>query len=330
MWHLRWYILALAALGTVAPASDMQGDGHRFQHIEAGPIRVELSVSRESMNIAESLAVTLEVAAPSSVRVELPRLGDKLGNFSVSSVSDEPALSEPAGAGTQTRCVRRITLEPFLPGDYTMPAMEIHWRRVDSDESGVARTTPETIRVVSLLPEAAQGADADLKTLDTGTIRDRYTPASAGRWGPVTLVACAGLGVAFLTGCGALALRRRRGNKDPLAAIVSRIEVLGRDVDVDTPAFCQELGRSLRAGLSQRVDARAASLLATEVADRLPTDTFFSKQLALDCERTLGALDEARFSGMAMTADERSTLHADTLSILRTLLAMPRQAEGRA
>jgi hypothetical protein len=324
---MRRYVWKLAALGAFVPGAGLlaQVSIHGDQQIDAGPLSVELSKDRESMNVAESLLISLDATAPSSVSVELPRPGDKLGNFSVVSVADEPAMF--VAAGTKTRVVRRITLEPFLPGEYTLPALEVHWLRLDTGESGVVRTTPETIKVVSLLPEAAQTNDADIKTLDPGAIRERYTPPRVRSWGPLLLGV--GTGISLLAGWGALAMRRRRGHRDPLAAMVSHIEALGGQPDVDASEFCQELSESLRAGLSERVNPWAGSLLATEVAERLPTNAFFSKQLAMDCGRLFGVLDEVRFSGRDLAADERSTLREETLSILRALLAMPR-AEDQA
>ena len=324
-------ILAIAAavLGTEAAASraGVRGDDapvtQGTQHIEAGPLRVELTLDRTTMNAAESLAATIRVTSPSSVRVELPSPGEKLDGFSVAATVDEPAQAITQAGEWKTVVTRRFTLEPFLPGDYSVPSLEVLWNRVDSGESGIARTAPVAVHVVSLLPGAPQGADADPKSLDPGSIRDAYVAKSGRNWRPLVLGAGAGIGAALLTGWGARTLRRRRGGPDRVSASLARIAAARYSSDRGPVEMCHDLADALHLALSDRVDPAAGSLSTNELASRLALSPSLSRECTMDVQRVLERLDAARFSGDTISLEERDRLVDATLNILRTLRDFP-------
>lgn len=314
-----------------APADSLAASHGITQHVEAGPVRVDLAIDRQSLNVAQSLVVTLEVTASSSVSVELPTPGDKLGPFSVASIADEPPRAVPGGDAAATRLVRRFTLDPFLPGDYTLPALEVRWKRLATSspspdapaDSGVARTSPVTVRVVSLLPEAAQAPTADPAALDPGPIRGRYTPPAPRAWNTLAIGIGAGAAGALLLAWAGRAIYRRRSDSDPIELLISRVESLDPAAS-DAGRFCDELSRALRLALADRVDPRATSLLADELPARLPVRGLYTEQLAADAGSLLRELDESRYSGVPGAPEELDRRRAQTLSILRALETMPR------
>src|ERR1043165_6234512 len=127
------FCLAAALILTLfAPPLALADDPARTtQHIQGGPISVDFTLDKTSLNAAESLTATLEVTSPPAVAITLPSPTDKLGEFSVSAQPDDPAAPLSSPGNPPTRPPRRFTLDPFLPGDYSLPALEIAWHRAD-------------------------------------------------------------------------------------------------------------------------------------------------------------------------------------------------------
>ena len=321
-------LFGLAAIGAGARGGDAPA-GHGVQHIVAGPVVVDLTLDRTSLNAAESVHATLRVMAPPTVSVELPATEEKLGGFSVASTSDAPDVVVPADGETRTCMIRTYTLDPFLPGDYTLPALEIQWRRTDSGEAGVARTAPVMVRVVSLLPDSAQAPDADIKSLDPGSIRGAYVPPARRNWSFVAIAALCGAGLAVLTGVGARALRRRRAPKDPLEGLIDRVRTLRSASGACTPETCHQLADAIRAALGDRLGEAARSIATPELASRLPRTAFFSAADAEGVGRLCAALDASRFSGDEVPARRAEELSTASLDFLDRMRVMPRDPGGK-
>lgn len=90
-----------------------------------GALTLRFSIDRSSLSVAESLALTLEAEVEGGGEVEFPKIGEKLGDFSVKEHRDDP----PRMAADGRTIFRRVyTLEPFLPGDYAIPPMQVRRR----------------------------------------------------------------------------------------------------------------------------------------------------------------------------------------------------------
>jgi hypothetical protein len=87
---------------------------------------VRLSVDKDSLSIAESLVLTLTAEVEEGFEAELPRFGDKLGEFGIRDFRDDPPRFTPEG---RTVTGKRYTLEPFLSGEYTIAPMQIRFRK---------------------------------------------------------------------------------------------------------------------------------------------------------------------------------------------------------
>lgn len=186
-----------------------------------GPLCVLLVVDKDSITIAESVILTIEAEVEEGFQAELPKFGEKLGEFGIRDYRDDPPhlTSERKIVSKKT-----YTLDPFLSGDYTIASLPVKFRKkADADPGtgsepgdggswdGEIATEAITIKVRSLLPE------------------DRREPALNPIRGPVDLpssplrflyiligLAAAGAlaGVSFV-----LFRKKRRTESSPVAAI---------------------------------------------------------------------------------------------------------------
>ncbi len=314
---IPWRSIVAATLACLAGASGpacADGAPTGMQRVEAGPVRLELALDRTTMNAAQSLRVTLRVTSPAGVRVDLPPADGKLGGFAITSTDDRAPLASSNGADLETTRVRTFTLEPFLPGEYTLPTFEVGWTRDASREHGVVRTAPVAVRVVSLLPDGAKDAPPD-----PGTIREAY--AAPARTSTRAVVLAASVAGVALGGAGVWALRRRRRGVDLLDSLEHRVRDLrlapgpGRS-GLDA---CHELAGYVRLALADRVHPSAASLAPGELAQRLGANKASVRQGAELLER----LDAARFAGGAVVRADLDSWADSAMALMRLLRAGP-------
>lgn len=319
---VSWYVLC-AATAARASAGDPAPPA---QHIEAGPVRLELSLDRAAMNVAQTLRLRLRVQALQGVRVDLPAPQEKLGGFLVTGVHDDPPVAAADGTALRTTFARELTIEPFLPGNYEVPAIEVPWTRPATGEHGVARTAPIAVRVLSLLPDAAPGAPP---SLDPGPIRGAYEPTTALSWRPALLLGTGAVAGLALGGAGLWALRRRRTG-DVMATLERRVRVLAGPLPagVSGRQACDEIGTCVRLALADRIHPGAPSLTPAELA-KGPASPAAMELLGRAAE-LLARLDTARFAGEAIDERDVGPWAETAMSLLASLRsqARPRQHEG--
>lgn len=300
----------LAALAIAPPA--LQGCGEAAPPPEplpisaaasSGPLRAEMSASAAELGVADRLDVELRWSADERGWSIDPPTGDafEAAGWKISATTPIP---EQLSGGRLLSGVK-LTLEPFLPGKYTLGPIELDARNSD----GVRRRVtldPLEIEVASAL-EAGGGADDP----PLGTLAQPPSTARADR--PVWLVtAAAGGALALIAATVVVALRRRgRGTRTDPAALIDAAErsatVLG---DYDACA------RSVR---------RAAGAIArADLASGSPDEIRRALE-ALDAERAeraaaaARALDHARFAPTAGPPDP--VIVGSGLSALRELAA---------
>ena len=302
------------------------------QQIEAGPIVLEQALDRTSMLAAERLTVTWRTFAPLDTRVTLPPppdTGAKAGDFSVVSCMDE----SPRMAGDRLVLTRRLVLEPFLPGTYATPTIEVEWSRGGS-EQGVARTSASSVDVVSLLASPAsdpkETGTSKADPLDPGPIRDDHVAdADTGGWW--LLPASSLLALAAIGGV-VLLVMRRRGEAATDPAAVALVLANAASIQPGDPSSAQraldDLSRALRTTLADRVTDLASSMAGHEPATRSisPPD---EREVLLEASLPLlGTLDERRFSGRPLAADELGALRHQVVELVTRLGSLPRRDGG--
>lgn len=179
------------------------------KEIRKGPFCVRLQADKDTLSIAESLVLSLEVEVEEGFEAELPGFGEKLGEFGIKDYREDPPklTSENKLLSRKT-----YTLEPFLSGEYTIESMSVRFRK-KSEGLGAAEkspgqapafddeiaTEPVTIKVTSLL-------EKDQKELALNPIRGPVSLPS----GPLPLALVVGFVVVALAGAAAFFLFRRR------------------------------------------------------------------------------------------------------------------------
>jgi len=123
------------------------------KHYQNGPVALTLKVSQQQITVADHIELVLEARAGESDKVQFPApaADNKLGKFTVTRTrSGEPRLVED----NQVLRSQIYELEPFLPGDYEIPALTIRF-----GAGQVIQTDPVPVRVVSVLPDSSRLPD---------------------------------------------------------------------------------------------------------------------------------------------------------------------------
>jgi hypothetical protein len=175
-----------------------------------GPFTVRILADRDSLSIAESLVLTIEAENAPGYGVELPRFGEKLGEFGIRDYREDQPRLTPEG---RLRTAKTYTLDPFLSGDYTISPMQVRFQKkspegeepdAKADGQHVITTEEITIKVNSLL-----GRDPNELTLNPvkGPVPLPSEPLSL-------LYTLLGVGAAACIAGGIFFVLKRRGRSE--------------------------------------------------------------------------------------------------------------------
>lgn len=268
-----------------------------------GPVVFTIKVSKSEITIADSLQLVIDVQAQEDYEVKLPEFGEKLEQFGIVDYHAPPPRLTDSG---KVELRKIYELEPFLSGDYTIPAMKVlFWEKGKEEEKNhEVESEPLTITVKSLLPEKA----ADL------TIKEIRPPLDlpAPPWGLIF-----GVGGAGVLGGGCLLgyfywRRRQRANKaesyrpaheiayDELAALLAEDLVEKGGIK----EFHLRLSRILRHYIENRFGLRAPERTTEEFLEDLrTTDTLIPNHKNL-LKEFLRHCDMVKFAEHQPTTEE--------------------------
>lgn len=163
---IRHYVLVVVSLlaGQLAGCGPAATDTAKTTPA-GGSIEVGLEVSDDSIRTVDELDITLVVAvAPGWVVADQSGALEELlaeAGWAVTAVRALPPDATPEG---HVRLRWASTVEPFLDGEYAIPAMTISARPTGGGEPDLATTEPQTVTVTSVLDAAEREAAGDLDT----------------------------------------------------------------------------------------------------------------------------------------------------------------------
>ncbi len=125
--HLIWLLaLAVFLLSSCSPRKAPAPEGEKKFEIDQvttrGPLTVHVRVSKSEISLADELELEIEASIKEGYQAELPRFGEKLEQFGIRDYRNFPPRLADDGRIISRKLYR---LEPFLSGDYKIPAMTI-------------------------------------------------------------------------------------------------------------------------------------------------------------------------------------------------------------
>ncbi|GEM_PF-2994500 len=161
-------------------------------------VSASVSVDKEEITVGDIITLTVTARYPAGVEVNIPPLGDRLGEFFIRDIST------PAPRTEQNETVKevRYIITTYLVGDMTVPPVEVGYSYKDETGEVVEKkieTKPLTIHVKRTAPE------------DAGDIRDIKAPVDLPfDWRPYLLWGGTALAAAALVVLGFLYFKKLR------------------------------------------------------------------------------------------------------------------------
>lgn len=168
------------------------------ERAEGAGAEVVVRLERGALTTAERTRLRIETRAAEGVEVRWPELGERVGALRVAGREESPVRVD--GRGVTVRGAT-LSLEPFLPGEEPVPALE--FVVVRGGEEVVLRTGEMPVVVSSVLPEGAALVDAP------GVVD---APARVNAWAVAGVIA---LGAACAGAIAAALLRSRARGAGP-------------------------------------------------------------------------------------------------------------------
>jgi len=278
-------------------------------------VTVIAEVSDLEVSVVERLDFLIEVSHEPSLSVELPEIGEQLGDFMVRDRFEEPRLLRKGQA------VRRLgaTLEPFLPGEYEIPELAVSVQRGELTER--IPVNPPRITVKSVLDGTAEQASIGEPA---GIVEQTRAASNSLLWPIVGGVALLATLVAALVW---LVVSRRPPPPpvDPVLAGLAELEEIHSALDageIDARAATTRVARILRSAVAERLERHAPSMTGHEIAHSRSIRTGLGDP-AFDClQRLCHWMDEAAYAPR-VEPDVARSMVAGAAQVLSYLLRAP-------
>lgn len=290
------------------------------QRIQAGAGSVKVALDRDQLTTASDARLTLEVTMPAGGAPVIPEPPKDLGGFTLVERSAAAPRLAPDGGTTASETWR---LEPFLPGDYTIPSIVFAYTD-PSGARGEVRSEPIHVTVASELAPDQQEAT------EIGPPRGVVDPASpvqsgAATWtvGGVAMIGVAGIGA------GVWYLRKRpHAETDPCRIAERRLLNMATAPLPDPAGAVAEASALMRDCLAARLEP-SARMRTTEELLASPALGIRLSEHDLGVLRTgLQASDASKFAGAEISEEKARSLAADALAFVRSVAAIDSAPAG--
>ncbi|MBU0908410.1 MAG: DUF4381 family protein [Proteobacteria bacterium] len=260
------------------------------EELHSGELTVQIILSSSQISIAESIQLTLAATAPEDFSVSFPEFTDSaLGDFTLAGTT--PAPKELIGA--QLRQSRTLTLTPYLPGEYSIPAMTITAQDTQHPEQKTEVTIPaRTITVTSFLGSNEKDPQ----------IADIYAPLAQPL--PTLYYLLAGAAVVLLLALLFYLWRRHRKHQPPPPPVPLHVAALAeidrllheQGAGSDFAHFYARLTLILRHYIEARFGLKAPEQTTEEFLDSLRQAPVFSQEQKQLLRDFLGRCDLIKFA----------------------------------
>lgn len=273
------------------------------QHVDRGPVTLTVALDRDTVSIADTICLTIEVLAEDGIDVRMPAFGDKLSEFTIRDYRSWPAAPQDG----KKLWKQEYDLEIYLSGKYDIPALTVAFQDLREDAKDKAErhvtSEPITITVNSLL-------EGDF---DPTTFRDIK--------GPLALSEPAAPQRLWIIGIAAVVVgllvwvlwRRRRRQQQPAIVIpahewaLARLrELKGRGLieQGQVHEFYFELSDIVRQYIERRFSLRAPERTTEEFLEDMKRDPTLSAQHKQVLREFLEAADMVKFAMYQPSGDQ--------------------------
>ena len=173
----RWMVVL--ALGSLTAGCEETGqtDQPEAQYeiekeFEKGPLRVTVKLEKSQINIADTLAVSIETVVDENYRVSFPVLANDLDEYEFNILDHRV---RPQKLLTERRILYRsdYRLEPVLSGFYTLPELTFTFReQLSGEEDATAPPSEHELRTVAIEIEVTSPLDDEQADLTPAAIKD--------------------------------------------------------------------------------------------------------------------------------------------------------------
>jgi hypothetical protein len=285
-----------------------------------GPATCLLDVNKSEITTADRLKLVITVITDPAYEAEIPSLGATLDRFTI---EEDHTPAPELTADSRTKISRSYVLEPFLPGEYTLPAMTIHFWKSGQRTRKIRDITTEalSIKVNSLLPK------------NPGTIKlHDIQPPVALSAGFSSWMWMAGGGLLIAVFAAIFWIHHRRGRNEatkppdiaPHDLAYGELEALvGRHLIElgQIKQFYREISNILRRYIENRFGIKAAELTTEEFLEGLKTHKTFPTQYRPLLKKFLKHCDLVKFADHHPSAEDiRNTYDSCRKFIAETAL----------
>jgi hypothetical protein len=283
---------------------------------QAAESKVSVSLSKETVQIAEPFDVHFSVRVATGSRVDFPPIGERMGELEIVRHRDQSDVPDEDDKGMRV-WNRTIRLESLATGSVEVPAQNIYVSQGTSTE--ILRTKAQLVEVLSVLEDRANPLKfRDLKD----AVELAESESGAGSWKRWAWGGLAGLAIAA-TLVGVIAVRRKRLQITPQAWASRQLSQLRADVAAagETPQILAGLESTLRIyiesqfGIPATTQGRSELTAAVRTALPLPDDRATPEQ----CERLLRAAEQAKYAGRSFERVELMRFIDDAEQIVQQL-----------
>lgn len=271
---------------------------------DRGPVTVHVRLDKTKITIAETVLLQFEATVQPAYEIQMPKVDEALANFGL---VDWDNLGRKLDAENNVVTTYQYRLEPFLSGEYEIPAFTFTFTDVNEPEAEhELASEPIAVEVTSLLGE--QRAELVLEDID-GPVT---MPPEKWPWW-IWLVIGGGIATAVAGVVLWIVLSRRRGGvvmrifKSAHELAYVRLRALVAEDLVEAgrlKEFYERLSGILRYYIEDRFDLRAPERTTEEFLAELKwTDTLAADDKAL-LEKFLTHCDLVKFAKQTPTAEQ--------------------------